>query len=896
MQRRTDGKRAGGASAFLGMYTAMWALCALAVWLVFRLNHKSFLYIYDGMFQHFTSLEHVHATLTALLRGDAKSLSFFNLSLGQGADILTTLNSYDFTDPVCWLAALLPIPMMSRYVAMIFIKLYLVGLAFGVYCRETGRRDALYAALGAIAYAFSGATLMTVARHPNYINWAYCFPLMLAGGERYWRREKKGLLIAAVFLNLLISYYTFYMNAVMFAVWTVARAFCEWLRDRRAARARAEFAVCLKTAGVCLLGVMLAMVTLLPTLYAYSNNARFNVVTGGLQGAWHYVFTYYPRLVVCMFAAYMTPTHYTHIGMNTLIFPALILLFTRRERHTRVKAGLLVCLAALALPIAGRILNGFGYVSNRWSYAFVFAGCVALVDMLPRMREISRAEGWIIAALAVAFAGLAIIAPKNDAVSITWALLALMAVTVAVVLWVGRVKSRRLGAALLCGVVLLSALYQCVYTYAPGTGYYLRAYWPSDKIAYAFDEHSATAAAGLDEGFYRVEEQEMRANLNARAGVHGTDWWWSLLPSWMADYYFAFDMDTVQQNCRYYGLGGRTALLETASVKYYTAPAGEDEGVPYGYTRIETGSADYDVYENRYALPVGYAYAGYMLHSDYDGLSAVEKQMAQLQCAVVDAPIDGQQAIAPDTRTQRLDYEIVEAKDVELVEGGVLVKAEKGEIRLRTDVPEDCEVHVVLDDIRLPDDNSGNPETVAVEVIREDADSYLRKKGWMSHPTYQWPVVRDDLTFDMGSRSSGETTFTVRFSDECRLQAGRIELVAVPMRPYAEQAGRLQAAAMTDVEVGSDRLAGRLSLGAPGILQISVPYSKGWTARVDGEKAAILRSDDMYMALPLAAGEHRIELTYETPYLKLGAAISLLTLAGLAAWAILQKRRGGRAE
>ena len=224
---------------------------------------------------------------------------------------------------------------------------------------------------------------MTVTRHPNYINWAYYFAMLMAGGERYWRKGKKGLLVTAVFLNLLTSYYTFFMNALMFAVYTALRAICRWSGDRTAARAKAELVNCLKTAGVCLAGALLSMVVLMPTLYAYSNNARFNVVSGAMQDEWHYPLTYYPRLVVCLFAAYMTPSYYTHIGLNALVFPALVLLAMNPGRFRRTKAGLLACAVGLALPIIGRFLNGMGYVCNRWSYALAFAGSAAMVRTLP---------------------------------------------------------------------------------------------------------------------------------------------------------------------------------------------------------------------------------------------------------------------------------------------------------------------------------------------------------------------------------------------------------------------------------------------------------------------------------------------------------------------------------
>lgn len=891
MERTTGGRtrraHRGTAGKFLLLYTAMWIVCALAVYALYRIHEKSFLYIYDGVFQHMPAFEYVQQYVRALLRGNPQGLGFFNLTLGQGADVITTLNSYDFTDPVSWLAALLPLNAVNGYTASIFIKLYLVGLSFGVYCRETGRRNALNIALGALAYAFSGATLMTVTRHPNYINWAYYFALIMAGGERYWRKGKKGLLILAVFLNLLTSYYTFFMNAVMFAVYTVLRAACRWSEERTVARAKEELWMCVKTAGVCFVGALVSMVTLLPTLYAYSVNARFNVVSGYQESAWHYPVTYYPRVFISMFAAYMSPSYYTHLGLNALIYPAFVLLFTQKKRRP-MKAGLIACAAALALPIAGQFLNGMGYVCNRWSYAVAFAGSAALVELLPRMRRLTRAQAVAIVVMTVVYEALCVVAPKNDALSITWGAMALMAIVAAAVLLAGRLN-RRHGAALLAGVVLLGALYQTVFTYADFAGAYTHDFVPEDKVEFALRGHSSAAAAGLDEGFSRVDEQDVWTNTDGINGTYGTEWWWSLLPYWMSDYHHAFELNTMHQNCNFRGLDGRTEVLETASVKYYTAPAAETACVPYGYERIDDGAGAFAVYENQYALPVGYAYKGYMLHADYDALSAVERQMAQLQCAVVDSPVEGFEAVTPDTRTIPLAYEIVETGDVELVEGGLHVTADDGWLRLRADVPEDCELYLVLDGAKIPDD--GHDGTImTIDVAREADGVSLRKTGWLTQITYKWPVVRDALTYNLGHDMPGVNDVVVTFSRDMWLECDSIDLVAVPMQPYARQAEALRAASMTNAQVGGDRISGDIALDAPGILQISVPYSAGWKAWVDGARAKVLRSDDMYMAIPLSAGAHTIEMRYETPYLKAGAALSVLTLAGLFAWHFIRKK------
>lgn len=59
---------------------------------------------------------------------------------------------------------------------------------------------------------------------------------------------------------------------------------------------------------------------------------------------------------------------------------------------------------------------------------------------------------------------------------------------------------------------------------------------------------------------------------------------------------------------------------------------------------------------------------------------------------------------------------------------------------------------------------------------------------------------------------------------------------------------------------------------------LSVPYSQGFTAYVDGKETKLQKANTMFMALELEPGEHEIRLTYCTPYLKPGIVLSVTGL------------------
>ena len=55
----------------------------------------------------------------------------------------------------------------------------------------------------------------------------------------------------------------------------------------------------------------------------------------------------------------------------------------------------------------------------------------------------------------------------------------------------------------------------------------------------------------------------------------------------------------------------------------------------------------------------------------------------------------------------------------------------------------------------------------------------------------------------------------------------------------------------------------------------AVTYSKGWSAKIDGKPARIIKTNGMYMGIVVPKGNHKIEYSYVTPGLELASALSL---------------------
>jgi len=86
---------------------------------------------------------------------------------------------------------------------------------------------------------------------------------------------------------------------------------------------------------------------------------------------------------------------------------------------------------------------------------------------------------------------------------------------------------------------------------------------------------------------------------------------------------------------------------------------------------------------------------------------------------------------------------------------------------------------------------------------------------------------------------------------------------------------------------------------APGMVVLSEVYDPGWKASVDGEEVPLVLADHVLRAVAVPAGEHTLELRYESRPLRLGLVLSGLTalaMLGIALALALRRFRLARTQ
>ena len=80
-------------------------------------------------------------------------------------------------------------------------------------------------------------------------------------------------------------------------------------------------------------------------------------------------------------------------------------------------------------------------------------------------------------------------------------------------------------------------------------------------------------------------------------------------------------------------------------------------------------------------------------------------------------------------------------------------------------------------------------------------------------------------------------------------------------------------------EYGTNDIKLKTSSGTGGLVVLSEVYYPSWKAYVDGQPAEVYATDQLLRSVAIPAGDHEVELRYESQALEVGIMISVIAYA-----------------
>lgn len=880
-----------------GVYTLMFLLMCIGAFLPFFTEGKSFVWgagVEDGLSQHFSALAYYGEALREffrnLLAGHPK-LVMWDMSLGYGADILSTLNYYAIGDPLNLLYGFVsPKNTETMYDFMILLRMYLAGITFIMYARKMKKRS-YGTVIGALVYVFSGFCFRLGLRHPFFINPMIYFPLLCLGIEKIYQRERPYVFIFAVCVSAMSNYYFLYMLTIFAVIYAWIR-FYKYTEENKM---KNFFLTILKFGMYYTLGIAMAAVILLPSVMGFLGNGRY-----GKGVDWKSLIVYpgkYYLLFIENFIGYGNMGSNTNAGYLPIVgIVVLFTLFSQRMKHKKYRVAFIASIIALILPIFGYAFNGFSYANNRWAFALSFIVALLTAEMYPRLFVMSKRQQIGIGAGIIIYTVFCIIVNasgeeilKNKGIMAACGLIAVFYILLLIFQRLGYDTQKRIVRVSMAILLLISVGVHGYYRFDPKGYAYTQEFMDQGQAYRTLKEDNIRMLSKVnDPSVYRVHAEGYRyKNYGLINHLNTISGYYSITAKCVTDTIKGYDTLGMQYADKYKGVDQRLGLLSLAGVKYITVAHNSQVAkdvsskgdVPYGVEKLSK-KGNITLYKNKYALPFAYAYDSYMTEQQYEQLNGIGKEQAMLAQIILNQhPADKE----IQHNEQRKDPDI---QTISLPETRISSPKGKKYAEITVPVEKDKETYLYFKNLvyhgkKNGDDNfilTGRKGTKGILVTQNDVQQKIHIQRTFN-PYY---FGRKDYIVKINHQTSkAKEKVRLNFLSPGEYEFDDISLITVPKKDVLARLKERKENSMKQIQYEGNHFRGVYHAKKDQILCVTIPYSKGWKATVNGNRTKIYKANGMFMGIIMKKGTQSVKLDYETPGLKIGAWISLVAWIGL---------------
>ena len=147
----------------------------------------------------------------------------------------------------------------------------------------------------------------------------------------------------------------------------------------------------------------------------------------------------------------------------------------------------------------------------------------------------------------------------------------------------------------------------------------------------------------------------------------------------------------------------------------------------------------------------------------------------------------------------------------------------------------------------------------------------------------------------MGNAQKGETSeVTIKVKDDSDNGSYKLMVYALDEEIFKEAYGKLSDEQLEITKFSDTEIEGKITAQNDGVMFLSIPYEKGWSIYVDGEKAETVKVVSSMLGVNLTAGEHDIRIEYVPEGFVPGAAatgVSAVLCVGIAVFDFKRRKK-----
>ncbi len=846
----------------------------------------------DGLKQHiFFMYDYVKEIKDFLFLGE--SIDMYQYDIGMGESFIGAYTYYGLFDPLIVIPLILPLEYIEvAFYLMITMRLFLTGIFMILLLKYIGIKKNSHILLGTLFYVFSYTTLFSAFRHPFFTTGVMYMPLAFLGLLRVYDKKSPLLFIVAIFLSVISQFYM----AIYILFGVEMFILVKSIKDKD----YKNFILINIYLG---LGLLLSSIVLLPQVYSVLGGSRVSSKGFRVFDPLYYGFLLFSTLLPIGSVDFYT------ITIQNIFIVVIAFLYMYKNKFKDIYSIIIIALVVMVLiPFFGYAFSLFSYVNNRWTFIIEFYITIMFVKYLNEHQVITKKDTNIILKLVLSFfvlgAMFMMISPIHRYIrNMEW-LVVLLEVLVFVVgyfvikkfilpikLSYKEIKIRSFRYLYLGFIVFTLFSVSILYLFMLSGSDAFTTYYEEGKIEFH------------DDSFYRVEQNVYEVGIRSFSndGIFyeypSTSLYNTMNNGYVVRSLDFFDVLNENNTVGYNGLDNRFGLLKANYVKYIMVRESESVMIPYGYEEIdrikvkaydtslpvssgterflmENGEYVYEdliIYEDTNPYQFGLLYEDYVVVSDLENMSGLEREFILNEYLILEEEIDQLQTSTYSTNINKYPIDITNFNTEE-------------DIEISIDVVEDGYVYLNIDNIT----HSDKYQKYIINVLSETVD-----KRVVYYP-YGGNMHTGDLThtINLGYYEAGTLDFVLNCNKNIDFSVEEISYSIIPHLEL-EKFNDLDDNVLSNVAFKNGGFTASIDDSKSGLLYLPIVYNRGFKVFIDGEEQELLLANEGMSAVYIE-NNSSIELVYETPGLQLGMYVSILSaiaVIGLSGYFLFRKER-----
>lgn len=846
----------------------------------------------DGLKQHLTFL------YDFLSRIKGNDFTVFRPDIGLGADAIISYTYYSLFDPLVYMGLLFPLKHLEAiYYFLIIFRLYLAGMFIIVLGKKlsVSKHSALISM--ALFYCFSSAILFSAFRHPMFINGPMYLPLIILGVEE---NKKPAILIFATFLAFITQFYFFIYITFAFVLYCV---FKYWEEIKKF-----KLSSFIKVNIFYFLGVMLGAFVLVPQFFAIISSNRI-----GGKGFMMFNFLDYLTLILTNILPAAGDRYTAGIG-NFFVF--IICLTWIMKNPKNIFSKMFVVLLGLSFFSGFSYLINLGsYVNNRWLFLlslpasiivgkFLEEGSSVDINTSNKVLKILKAMIILSIVLAVGFLLDSKIKDRNLITNIIYTLITFSTILILVLVFTKDTNYYRFNKVINSKHINKFVLANSLFSLLIMSGIYCFILTPNKSFISYYDNDNLFVDALDDDSFYRIEQHTYIANEHdySNDGIYyrypSTSLYNSMVNSESLNILNKLNVINNNNTVGYNGFNFRTELLAINNVKYIFVRESDKVKIPYGFSKykeIDVRAFDQNkhpynyggnllkddnnnfryekltIYQNDYFLNFGFMYDEYILESQLNSSTDLQRQAILTKAIILDKSPTSINNLNKQIPTSIYYPDNIKTNNLEIISNSngtyTISSSDNAYISFIIPKVENSEVYISIVGYSAHDKYTSYTTTYKTKDVVREVNNY----GYGSNMYIENNIHLVNLGY---YEYEEDLEVTINFP-KGSFDYDIILYNLINFDEYASDISKLSKVHLTNFQFIKDGFTGEVDANKDGVMFFSIPYSNGFVAYLDGEEVPILKANYSYMAIEVPKGFHNIELKYQTQGLKIGIYISV---------------------